>query len=80
MSYGSEWIVENAWKLDLLIDEIETKAREGIWETKDGRKMRIKDMSTRHIENTIAMLKRNDSFDIYLPLIGIMEKELERRE
>jgi len=29
------------------------------WKTKDGEKLEISQMSTSHIENTLAMLKRN---------------------
>lgn len=36
--------------------------KEGWWETKDHKKLRIKDMETSHIENTIKYLKRNPDF------------------
>lgn len=32
--------------------------RDYIWQTEDGNYLKIKDMSTRHIENTINFLKR----------------------
>lgn len=36
--------------------------KEGWWETKDHRWIKIKDMETSHIENTIIFLKRNPKF------------------
>ena len=34
----------------------------GWWETKDHKKIKIADMETSHIENTIKYLKRNNNF------------------
>ena len=36
--------------------------KKGYWETKDHRLLKIEDMETSHIENTIKYLKRNDNF------------------
>ena len=36
--------------------------KQGYWETKDHRKIKIKDMETSHIENTIKYLKKNTNF------------------
>jgi len=36
--------------------------KEGWWETKDHKKLKIKNMETSHIENTIKYLKKNTSF------------------
>ena len=36
--------------------------KKGWWETKDHKKMKIKDMEKSHIENTIKFLKRNPTF------------------
>lgn len=38
------------------------KYKEGWWETKDHRKLKIEDMDTTHIKNTIAFLKRTPGF------------------
>ena len=35
---------------------------QGYWETKDHKKLRIKDIETSHIENIIKYLKRNPDF------------------
>ena len=36
--------------------------KKGWWETKDHKKIKIEDMETSHIENTIKYLKRNNNF------------------
>lgn len=36
--------------------------KKGYWETKDHKRIKIKDMETSHIENTIKLLKRNPTF------------------
>ena len=36
--------------------------KKGWWETKDHKKIKIKDMETSHIENTIKYLKKNTNF------------------
>lgn len=47
------------------IEEIEQEIRltKKIWTTKDGREIKIKDMSTEHIINTFKMIIRNSNFD-----------------
>ena len=36
--------------------------KKGWWETKDHMELKIEDMKTSHIENTIKYLKRNNDF------------------
>lgn len=36
--------------------------KEGWWETKDHKKLKIEDMETSHIENTIKYLKKHTDF------------------
>ena len=38
------------------------KYKKGYWETKDHKMIKIKDMETSHIKNTIELLKRNPTF------------------
>lgn len=49
---------------DELVEEIEQeiKITNKVWTTKDGRDIKIKDMSTRHISNTMKMIIRNSGF------------------
>ena len=42
--------------------------KKGWWETKDHKKIKIKDMETSHIENTIKYLKKNTNF--YDEIVG----------
>lgn len=79
MGYGSEIAEEMEGDFAVLEAIIETSAREGIWTTRDGRRIAVEDMTDSHIRNTIAYLKRNDVCDIYLPWITRMRRELERR-
>ena len=79
MAYGSEAIAEMEADFAVLEATVETSAREGIWITRDGRRIAVEDMTDSHLRNTIAYLERNDVCDIYLPWIARMQKELERR-
>ena len=54
-------------------------ASQGLWETKEGKKLSVKEMTTSHIKNCINMLNRNNSpfADIYVPMF---ERELAERK
>lgn len=80
MSQYDDYFAEHAGMLDLYMDEVEQQARSGVWETKDGEKVRVEDMTDSHLRNTIAFLKREDEVDILLPWINRLERELDRRE
>lgn len=69
--------------------------KKGWWETKDHRMIKIKDMETSHIENTINLLKRNskiydeeyyggyDAEDMYYDYIDnshLVEEKIEELE
>lgn len=79
MSLGSDWIADHIFDPEAEIIAIDHEAREGIWRTKDGREILVQMMTTNHIRNTIAYLKRIDSIDMYAPWIITFEEELERR-
>ena len=79
MSLGSEYISESyANEIELRM-EIEKSAANGIWTTRDGRRIHITDMSEDHIKNTINYIRRNDSVDIMLPWVVAFQNELIRR-
>jgi hypothetical protein len=49
-----------------------------LWKTKDGRKLKISEMSAAHLSNTIKFIKRNMGWrDEYLP---VLEAEAEKRK
>jgi len=60
--------------------EHEYSAKMGIWHTKDGKELKIKNMETSHIKNCIAFIRRNDKNDMYEPYIKVFEEELKRRK
>lgn len=49
------------------------------WRTQDGRHINIKDMSTRHLENTVAMLIRKSSKLGHDPALPYLQDELANR-
>lgn len=79
MSLGREYEIELEFEHELLRARIATEAKTGIWTTKDGRKIAVKDMTTSHIKNTILFLEERNAFDMVLPWICVFKKELERR-
>lgn len=79
MGYGSEIAAEMEADFAAFEATVEMTAREGIWTTRDGRRIAVEDMTDSHIRNTIAYLELNDVCDTYLPWIVRMRRELERR-
>lgn len=55
-SYVDQLIASSIAELTL-----ERLAAEGIWQTKDGNRVKIENMSDSHLRNTINMLKRSES-------------------
>lgn len=79
MSMGSDWIAEHENDWEETRFEIKDEAEYGVWTTKDGEQIPVEEMTTSHIQNTIAFIKRTDRTDMYLPWIRVFENELERR-
>ena len=86
MSYGKEILDDNAYEIEQSIEKARrlyiqaiANAEHGLWITRDGRYMQIREMETSHIHNCIRMLKRNNSpyKEIY---IKAFEKELAERK
>ena len=82
MSYGSEYLDETTYEREQAEAWYEIAegmaigmASKGLWETKEGKTLSVKEMTTSHIKNCIRMLQRNNSpfADIYVPMF---EKEL----
>lgn len=79
MSLGSEAATELEIGREIIRSRIAADAETGIWATKDGRKIAVKDMTTSHIRNTINFLEERNAFDMVLPWICVFKKELKRR-
>lgn len=72
MSYGKEYLEEHAYELYTPIGDPNNE----IWTTRDGKKMHVKNMTTKHIVNCLKILKDdlyNDCWNV------IFTKELKRR-
>lgn len=78
MSYGAEIATEQMIERELLYVRAEQRAFDGLWETREGKTLKVTDMTTSHIQNCLRMLKRGNS-PYADPFIGMFEKELERR-
>lgn len=83
MSLGREMAEE--WRIDaeLLLYQALRKAEAGIWTQKDGTLIAVEDMETRHIQNCIRMLERqNERYGadgLREVWIEVFDKELRRR-
>lgn len=53
------------------------RASLGVWLTAEGEEVLIRDMTTQHIKNCIAMLQKHGDEEKY---ISIFEQELEKRK
>ena len=83
MSMGREFLADYAWEIEQAMnyeEDIWNEAQNGVWETKDGRLIPVEEMTTEHINNTIAFIKRNWDNEIYQPWIDVFNEELERRK
>jgi hypothetical protein len=85
MSYGSEYLADNAYEIEQsqkrwesIFIKAEIEASKGIWRTKDGRVLKVEEMETGHIKNCMRMLERNN-VPIRKPYIVMFTKELHRR-
>lgn len=59
---------------------LERRLKEGIWRTREGRDLKISDMTTSHIKNCISFIERLREGNIYTPYIPLFKEELEKRE
>lgn len=81
MSLGSEYATERIISEEMFYLKIANEAETETWTTKSGEKIKIEDMSTGHLKNTIRFLQSSEPYpDVYLPWIVRMENELKRRE
>lgn len=70
---------------DLMLQEhlheihMEDLANSECWETADKRTIRIVDMETSHLQNTIRWLGKNDLYPYSDSFIKLMQEELKKR-
>lgn len=81
MSFAEDWGHDVDFDESLLCPETTVKT---VWETREGVRIKIKDMATSHIKNCIKMLYRNienghDDIDMYSYIESFIQ-ELENRE
>lgn len=85
MSYGSEYLADSSYEREQAEEWDEMAevmaigmASRGLWETKEGKVLSVKEMETSHINNCIKMLKRNNSPFAYI-YVPMFEEELRER-
>lgn len=79
MSWIEDHEADLYWNEQQLYEDNEYEARMGNWKTRDGTRLKIKDMETSHIKNCIAFIRRFDKRDLYEPFVVAFKTELERR-
>ena len=79
MSMGREYMEEHEWYEFDLQGLVEDEAKSKIWTTRDGSKIPVENMTTSHIKNTIAHIKRIDKIDFLEPWVRVFKEELKRR-
>ena len=68
MSYGREYLADHAFEMDYPFG-LPSKT----WKTRDGREIRIRDMTESHIRNCMRIVGEDDRW------FYVFQKELERR-
>lgn len=83
MSYGRELVEDMSIDIELWYEEENRRIGDGIWQQKDGKEIRVKDMESSHIENCIRMLQRQIKEygidDIKEGWIETFQRELKKR-
>ena len=69
---------EMYWFEDNEYEALYEMAEEGLWETKDGRILKIKHMSDSHLRDVIALLEQNSHNSVWAEVyIDKMKKQLQ---
>lgn len=78
-SDGAEYISDIEADVSAFWGIARARMNQGIWTQRDGTQISVRDMSKKHIENSIAMLKRGNSI-FKDGWIAVFERELANRE
>lgn len=73
-SMGEEWIADHQFELDF-----PHGVNNDEWTTRDGRTLKITEMTTQHIQNCMKMLERESTEDDIDKFYFVLETELNRR-
>lgn len=79
MSFGNELYEEMMIDQWIAEEEESQRIEAGQWKKKDGSVIQISDMSESHIQNCLAMIKRNRDDDNAMNWIKLFEAELNKR-
>ena len=79
MSLGEDIKVESYIDYLTWLNDIKVSAQSKIWTTKTGSRIPVSRMSSRHIINTVKLLRSKNQNDEFEPWITVFKQELSSR-
>lgn len=80
MSFYEDFLADHLWQMEEEeYAKFDMYARQGVWEDKEGKMWKVKEMETSHIENCIRYIKKRN-WEPAMSCIPMFEEELERRQ
>ena len=74
-----EYLAECSVITGVLRAKYNEDAKKGIWKTKDGTRIAVKDMKDSHLLNAYRYLEQNNVMDMYLGWLIVMQSEIRKR-